>query len=384
MNRIHLIVSVLAICCFSIAAAPALRAQQEREAAPQVSIAPGPSSTDNALDSAGAIRYQVGPSDTIDIRVFGEPQFSGPIEVDEDGNIEVPFIEKPIKVTCLTQPKIRKIIATELERYLNKPQVSVRVTAKNARAPVVVFGAVRSATRIGMQRKKRLLEVLAVAGGITEQAGGDIQVFHTTSEMCPEPGEEEMTAVIEQAALVEQKTTTTEQATEQKTTTEAEITTEQKTTDDKLQVRFDIYSLDNLKLGKDNPYIRPGDIVIVQEAKPVYITGAVNAPMGLHHRENMSLSRAIAMVGGVRPDAKKSDVRIYRQKVGSLDQEVIKVNYGAIKNKKQPDIALQPYDIVDVGATSAISPARLLQLALGAGAASVSTIGTYLPYRVLY
>ena len=384
MKMIKLL-DVFTACCFTVLGMTqvcAQQQQQQQEASPQISIAPGPNSADSSLDNAGTHRYQVGPGDQIDIRVFGEPQFSGPIEVDEDGNIEVPFIEKPIHVTCLTQPRIRKIIATELARYLNNPQVSVRVTARNARPPAVVFGAVRSATRIMMQRKKSLLEILAVAGGITEQAGGDIQVFHTTPEMCPDPEEEAAAApVIEQTAATEPQATV-----EQKTTAEQKITAEheQKTTDNRLSVPFDIYSVDELKLGKNNPFIRPGDIVIVQEAKPVYIMGAVNAPQGLYHRENMSLSRAIAMVGGIRADAKTSDVRIYRPKTGSLDQEIIRVDYSAIKKKQQQDIALKPYDIVDVGATSAFSPSRLLQLAVGTGIGGVTNMGTYLPLRVLY
>lgn len=372
MKKIHLFILMFMMCCFSIAVTPLVCAQQEGTP-PPVSPAPSSGSTDSELDNAGTHRYQVGPGDQIDIRVFGEPQFSGPIEVDEDGNIEVPFIEEPIKVTCLTQPGIRKTIATKLERYLNKPQVSVRVTARNARPPAVVFGAVRSATRIGMQRKKPLLEILAVAGGITEQAGGDIQVFHTAAEMCPESDEEAAGVVVDQTALVEGKTTP-----EQPTTTEPQ------TTSDKMQVPFTIYSVDDLKLGKNNPFIRPGDIVIVQEAKPVYITGAVNAPQGLYHRENLSLSRAIAMVGGVRPDAKSNDIRIYRLKAGTLDQELIKVDFSAIKKKKQQDIELRPYDIIDVGVTSAFSPARLLQMAMGTGLGTVSSMGAYLPLRVLY
>ncbi len=49
-----------------------------------------------------------------------------------------------------------------------------------------MFGAVRSPQRVQMQRKARLLELLAFSGGVTEQAGGDIQIFHTEPIMCPE------------------------------------------------------------------------------------------------------------------------------------------------------------------------------------------------------
>src|SRR6185295_12966791 len=87
-----------------------------------------------------------------------------------------------------------------------------------------------------------------------------------------------------------------------------------------------------LRAGKieANPVIRPGDYVLVTEAEPVYITGAVVAPQGVFLREQLTLSRAMAMVGGTRKEAKLTDVRIYRQKPGATDQEMIRVDYAAI------------------------------------------------------
>ena len=49
-----------------------------------------------------------------------------------------------------------------------------------------------------------------------------------------------------------------------------------------------------------NPVIRPGDYVLVTEAEPVYITGAVMSPGGIYLRDQLMLSRALAMVGGAQ------------------------------------------------------------------------------------
>ena len=63
-----------------------------------------------------------------------------------------------------------------------------------------------------------------------------------------------------------------------------------------------MYKVSDLKQGKyeANPYIRPGDIVYVSEATPIYVTGSVVQPANLYLREEMTLTRALAIVGGVR------------------------------------------------------------------------------------
>ena len=68
-------------------------------------------------------------------------------------------------------------------------------------------------------------------------------------------------------------------------------------------------------------------------------------------RDGMTLSRALGMVGGPRKEAKLSEIRIYRQKGSPEAQEIIKVNYAAIKKNESSDVFLQPYDVIDVSET---------------------------------
>ena len=46
--------------------------------------------------------------------------------------------------------------------------------------------------------------------------------------------------------------------------------------------------------------------------------------------------------------------------MGSLGQEIIKVNYEAIKKNKTPDVFLKPYDVIDVSETGLFSGDRWL------------------------
>jgi protein involved in polysaccharide export with SLBB domain len=114
----------------------------------------------------------------------------------------------------------------------------------------------------------------------------------------------------------------------------------------------------------------------------------VFSPQGIFLRDQLTLSRALAMVGGVRKEAKLSSVKIYRQKPGAQDQETIIVDYGAIKNNKKPDIFLQAFDVIEVPEANVFSLQRFPQTLLGAASGSLgsmfSTGGNTLANKVIY
>ena len=310
----------------------------------------------SGLDTQGIKNYLLGPGDVVEIRVFGQPDLSSTAQVDGDGNLSsLPFLEAPISAKCRTERDIQKDIAAAYAKFINNPQVSVRISERNSRQPATVFGAVRQPTRVEMKRKVRLNELMAVSGGFTERASGTIQILHTEPLMCPEPGEEALAAPIEGTS-----------------------------------VPLQIVNISDLRMGKKeaNPIIRPGDYVLVTEAEPVYITGSVMQPSGVFLRDQLTLSRALAMVGGTRKEAKVSDIRIYRQKPNSTEQELIRVDYAAIKKNEKPDILLKPYDVIEVPEAGAFSSQRIastLMTAVGASVTgAISSSGGFLPSRIIY
>ena len=309
-----------------------------------------------SLDNQGIRNYLLGPGDTLDVRVFGQSDLNAIVEVDTDGNISsLPFLEAPIFAKCRTEKEIQKDITKAYSKYIKNPQVSVRIAERKSRQPATVFGAVRQPTRVQMQRKIRLNELVVVSGGFTERASGTIQILHTEPLMCPQPGEEALALPI-----------------------------------DGTKVPFEIVQIADLRGGKvvANPVIRPGDYILVTEAEPIYITGSVVAPQGVYLRDRLTITRALAMVGGPRREAKLSDVRIYRQKLGAQDQEMIRVDYAAIKKNQKPDVFLQAFDIVEVPEAGMFSPSRIGQTLIGAASGSLgsmfSTMGQVLPTRVVY
>ena len=136
------------------------------------------------------------------------------------------------------------------------------------------------------------------------------------------------------------------------------------------------------ELGNESgdPFIRPGDVVVVTEGEPVYVTGAVVAPQPIFMKDQLALGRAIAMAGGPQRLANTGEVHIYRKKDGLIGQEDLTYNYDAIKKGRDKDVLLQPYDIIDVRNSGSFSGKNLKELFLNM---SKGTMG-FLPQRVLY
>lgn len=266
-----------------------------------------------------AAGYMIGPGDEITGNVLGEKQFDFVSTVDEDGRIEVPFFDKPVNAKCRTERQLRVEITKLLTKYLKNPQLGLRVSKRDSRPPVSLFGEVRQQQKFQLSRSVKLLELISYAGGETEKSGGVVQVFRTLGPVCSAPNDpNRWTASSEAGSSVPMRQ----------------------------------FSLAELRKGKveANPEIIAGDVIVVQKASPVYVIGEVIRPGELVLPDGgLPLTQAIAMASGVNQQAKTKSIKIYRVKPGSSEPEVLAVNYDQIRKAVDKDIMLQPMDIVEVG-----------------------------------
>ncbi|HEX8250993.1 MAG TPA: SLBB domain-containing protein [Pyrinomonadaceae bacterium] len=279
--------------------------------------------------------YLVGPGDVIEGKVLGEKDFDFTATIDEDGNFEVPFFEKPVPAVCRTEKELRAEVTRLVSKYVRNPQVSVQVRERKSRPPATIYGEVRQQQQVILTRRARLLELLSFAGGVTEKAGGMIQIFRTQPLLCAAPDEVDIWK------------------------TEA---------GNGLDVPSRVYSLKSVRLGKDesNPLIYPGDIIVVQKAAPVYIVGEILRPGEMTIPEGgLPLMQAIAMASGISREAKTKNIKIYRRKEGSTQPEIIMVNYDQIKKGQQKDVILEPFDIVEVDKAKKKFTDYLVEFAIG-------------------
>ena len=412
------------------AQSPASPVTQSPAPTTQSPIPPLPDSS-NSVDLSGRSRYLVGPGDLLDVRVFGQPDLNSTVEIDDEGNISsLPFLEEPIPAMCHNEKDIQKAIAKAYARYLKAPKVSVRVTERRSRPPAVVFGAVRQPTRIQMMRRVRLHELLVAAGGVSLAASGKIQIVHTEREMCPQDAiptpdvaEALSSSTFEKATLTEKSDAPVMSQVSNSSAPPATVSSAASNpqavssfagqqgskpvakTDDRMDVaettdasgekkpligpmdigHIDVYEIDTVRngVGSTDPYIRPGDIVIVTEGEPIYLTGYFNAPREIVMKDNMTLVRAVAMAGGLQKLA-KSTIYIYRQVKGKVGPDKMMIDFNAIREGKKPDLPLQAYDIIDARPQSSFSAENLRQIFLGIGKGAIGNVGGSLPYRILY
>jgi protein involved in polysaccharide export with SLBB domain len=298
--------------------------------------------------------YLVLPGDKIVGKVLGEKDFDFTVQVDESGTFRVPFVETEINAKCQTESQINDQVKEQYSKFLRDPMVDVRVTERRPPAPVTVSGEINKPQQVEMRREARLLELIAFSGGFTEDAGGNVQVFRTQIPPCAD------------------QQTVNDWAEETSNGTE---------------VPSRMFSRTSIKQGRNesNPVIFPGDLIIVDKASPVYFTGMVVQQTGVYIKDGgLSLTRALAMVGGVREKAKTKDVKIYRLS-GDNQQErkTIAVNLDLIKNGSQEDIMLEPYDIVEVDRAKDSIGKTILDIVTGAARTGVSSFATG-GARILY
>lgn len=254
-------------------------------------------------------RYRIGYQDTIEVTVVKHPDLSLNTKVNPDGTIYLPRLESPIIAVCKTENELRsEIVGLYKKNVLREPFVTVRVSDQKSQG-FAVIGAVKNPGSFYINRKVKLLELLSLAGGQDlEFSGGKIQVARIGSAISCQ---------------------------------------EDENNSDK-EDEFFSYSLDDVLEGKQNPWMKPGDIISILKSEEAYVVGNVFKPAKVQLDKPKTLTQAIAIAGG--KDATASDkVVIRRQASGSSEKSDLIFSLNDIKNNKIPDPQLQANDIVDVG-----------------------------------
>ncbi|HEV8188669.1 MAG TPA: polysaccharide biosynthesis/export family protein [Pyrinomonadaceae bacterium] len=266
-------------------------------------------------------RYRIGTGDVLDIRIYNRPQLSREaVRVEGSGMIRMPLIDTEIQASCLTEGELAKEISTRYAKFYKNLQVDVFIKEYHSRQ-VAIIGAVNDQSRFELQRRVRLLELLTYAKGPSPRAGQTINIVHSTAASpCKKDDDTDASAA------------------------------------------FTSYKLSDVLQGdpKSNPYLEAGDIVTLPEADQVYVVGNVFSPLTIALKEPITLTRAIAMAGGLKQDTRKDKIRVLRQEPGTTIRKEITVDLYAIEKKRSEDLALLPNDIIDVPTSAGKSFLRSL------------------------
>ena len=134
-----------------------------------------PASVEPASTNLPAQR--LGPDDLIGLSVYDSPEFTRTIRVGPDGTIRLPMFKQRIKADGLMPGELERAVGDALtaEKLLVDPFVTVTVVEYHSR-PISVVGAVRKPTTFQAIGVVTLIDALTRAGGLSDDAAGEILV----------------------------------------------------------------------------------------------------------------------------------------------------------------------------------------------------------------
>jgi polysaccharide biosynthesis/export protein len=159
--------------------APAAPSEQPGAAGPESkpSAQPGPGAP---VDSN---TYKIGPADVLNIRVWDEPQFSGPVSVHQDGQITLPLVGD-LPAGGKTPNDVQQIVAKALTKFVVKPLVTVTVQSVESKK-YYMDGLIAHPGEYLLVTPTTVLEAISKAGGLQEFGNGKKIYILRGSERIP-------------------------------------------------------------------------------------------------------------------------------------------------------------------------------------------------------
>jgi len=345
--------------------------------------------------------YVIGNGDVIDIEVFDVKELSREVRVSQTGSIGIPLVPVRLHVGGLTEVQTEQKITEVLEAHglVSNPQVSVSVKERKSK-PITVVGAVQHAMVYQADRPVTILEVLAEAGGIANDAGDTVIVTRPSQEPPADSSEPPAIGAEDPGPTTPKESTPTGAARAESassTSSASNIYSAPKTvfagpasttsTDTPANppasneppplsntITINLDELVESGSATNNIILQAGDIVTVPHAGIAYILGAVNKPGGYvmaNDRSQMSALKLLALSGGLSRTAKKDRAIIIRKDSQGQQHEVA-VDLKKVLERTSEDVRLQASDILyvpDSASKQAMYRALEFGLALGAGVA---------------
>jgi protein involved in polysaccharide export with SLBB domain len=355
---------------------------------------------------SGPHEYVIGNGDLLDISVFDVPELTRELRVSQTGTIGIPLVPIRLRVAGLTELQAEQKIAEVLEAngLVSHPEVSVMVKEHKSR-PITVVGAVQHPMVYEAESSVTLLEVLAEAGGVSNDAGDTVIVSRphsatfievtepAASDNKPAPGSGEPPEIAVSAGTVpatEAPKTAAPSSSVFPSVAEmpqhgvapsaaSNLPPAQNSAPSSL-ITINLNEL--LEAGdlRNNIPLQGGDVVTVPHAGIVYVLGAVSRPGGFvvsNDRTQLTALKVLSLAGGLTKIAKMDHAVIIRKDDQGKQTET-EVDLKKVINRESEDLQMRASDILYV------PDSRTKQLLLSAVALGVAVGTAVAIYRVAY
>ena len=336
--------------------------------------------------------YVIGNGDLLALEVFDVKELSRDVRVSQTGSIGIPLVPVRLHVAGLTEVQAEQKIAEVLESkgLVSHAEVSLSVKERKSK-PITVVGAVGHAMVYQADRPVTLLEVLAEAGGVANDAGDAVIVNRPAqdpaSDPASDPSEPPPIGPEDPAPPLASKGSAREGSTQQTAASQAAVPNSPANSPTPAEppplrntITINLNDLMETGDATNNIILQAGDIVTVPHSGIVYLLGAVSRPGGFvlaNDRGQMTVLKILALAGGLSSTAKGDHAVIVRKDAQGQQHEVA-IDLKKVMQRKAEDIQLQPSDILYVPNSpgrQAMLRALEFGIALGSGVAL---------YRVAY
>ena len=316
--------------------------------------------------------YVIGSGDLLEISVFDVPELSKEVRVGQTGTINIPLVPVRLHVAGLSETQAEEKISELLEAngLVSHPEVGVTVKEHRSQ-PITVVGAVQKPMVYQADRDVTLLEVLAEAGGISNDAGDTVIVtrlkrFSMIEVPNPQsapaaPGSGEPPPLDPPA-----KPEPTEKKADASPRTPSFPSTEELThanppaapatadaaagpaDSDATSITINLNELLETGDTRNNILLHAGDVVTVPHAGIVYVLGAVARPGGFvvsNDRTQLTTLKVLSLAGGLTSVAKTQHAVIIR-KDDTGKQTETQVDLKKVLNRQSEDITMHASDIL--------------------------------------
>jgi polysaccharide export outer membrane protein len=238
--------------------------------------------------------YIIGPEDVLDVQVWGSKDLNQTVFVRPDGRLSLPLVGE-IAVAGKTVQQLQDHLTNVYEKTVKGAIVTVIVKEIKSR-PVYFIGGFGRPGVMQLTSELTLLQAISINGGVLPTADGEKGFLLRGDKRIP----------IDFNRLVQ---------------------------------RGDM---------SQNPKLEPGDSVVVPLADAVYVNGEVKRPGAVKYTGDLTVLKAITQAGGLTPLAAPGRVDILRG--GAEKKERIRIDVDQIMRSPDgnPDIRLQPNDIIFV------------------------------------
>ena len=245
----------------------------------------------------------VGPNDLIAVSVYDAPELSRTIRIGTDGMIRLPMLKQLIKAEGLFPADLETAIAKALreEQILVDPFVTVTIAEYHSR-PISVSGAVKMPLVFQAEGPISLLEAIARAQGLSENAGPEVLVSRS------QPGPDGAAVMLTRRVTVRNLINDADPAV-------------------------------NIKL-------TGGEEIRVPEVSKIYVVGNVKKPgaFPVQNGSETTVLQMLALTEGLEQFSSKNAF-IYRREANGGKNE-IPVELDKILQRKSPDVPLIANDIL--------------------------------------